>query len=441
MEQKAPPKRLRDLLIEEGLVTEKQVEDALAACKAHGGRLAETMIERGYITDTKLEAALSGQPGIASVDLTRYQIAQRLCDLIPEDIALEHHVFPIDKMGTLLTIGMAVPIDTETIEEIKTITGLRVKAVYCKPEHILGAIERYYRPDEFKFNIINSREKKSTQDRAQGPAAMIRIANLLKNIDDLPSLPETVERTKEAIENPNVDIGEVIEVVERDPLVSAQVLKLTNSAAFSLPTQIDNVDAAIKLLGLRETYNVVLSSAVLSFVESAGSFDFQAFWQEALCAATAVPEIAAAIGMRISSALSTAGLLHDIGRFGLSQVAPEEYANIDAGLKGKALVKKEEEFFGLGHPEAAYILASRWELPEEIYTPIRFHHNPERAVSLKKETCIVSVAAFLAESHAIEQDVASVTDFEEIAVAMQELELSAEQLREIQEAAAAKVAE
>ena len=435
-----PATRLRDVLVEEGVCSPGQIEDALQAMATHGGKLAEILIERGYLVDTKLEKVLAGQPGIASVDLTRYTIQGRLCELIPEEIAVAHQVFPIDKMGKLLTVGMAVPIDAETIEKLKSVTGLRVKAVYCKPEHIDGAIERYYKPDEFKISLAKlPPEKKASDQRAQGPAAMVRIAGLLKGIDELPSLPDTVEKTKQAVDNPDIEIEVVVDVIGRDPLVSVQLLKLCNSAAYNLPSRIDNVGAAVKLLGLRETYSIVLSSAVISMVESAKSFDFQAFWQQALFAASAVPEIARAAGTRVSSALSTAGLLHDIGRFGLAQVAPDDYAKIGSDLSGNDLVKAEEEAFGLGHPEAAYILASRWDLPENIYVPIRFHHRPDRAADQKKEACIISLAAFLAEAHTSGRKLETDQDFEEVATATEELALNAQQLQDAQQEAALKL--
>ena len=440
METEKTTARLRDLLVEEGLVSSKQIDDVLDAIERQGGKLAETLIERGYLTDVKLEKLLASQPGIASVDLSRYQVTRELCELFPAEMALKYQVFPIDKMGKLLTVGMAVPIDEATIAILNEATGLRIKAMYCKPDHILGAIERYYRPEEYSLAQLNlSPEEKAKDKRSQGPAAMIRIANLLKNIDDLPALPETVERAKQALEDPNFEIEDVIEAIRRDPMVSAKVLKIANSAAFALPTAVDDVGSAVKLLGLRETYNLVLSSAVITLAEHATKFDFQRFWDEAMFAASAVRTIAAAVNIRAAGALSTAGLLHDIGRFGLSQVVPDEYAKLGIELSGAALVAAEEDSFGLGHPEAAYVLASRWDLPEEIYVPIRFHHNQERTENLRKQSCIVSLAGFLAESNSVKREI----DGEavgEVKFAMEELGLSAEQLSEVYQETAANIA-
>lgn len=90
-------------------------------------------------------------------------------------------------------------------------------------------------------------------------------------------------------------------------------------------------------------------------------------------------------------------------------------------------------------PEAAYVLASRWELPEEIYVPIRFHHNPERAENLRKESCIVSLAGFLAESSTNKREIKDET-LGEVKFAMEELGLSAEQLSEVYQETVANVA-
>jgi HD-like signal output (HDOD) protein len=330
-------------------------------------------------------------------------------------------------MGKLLTIGMAVPLDSKTIAELAELTGLRVKAVYCRPDHILGAINRYYRKEE----AAALGEFQDVYGLARGSSTMVNIAGLLKGIDDLPTLPETVRKTKEALDDPNVAMEEVEAFIGSDPLVSTKLLKLANSAAFKFSRRIDDVGMAIRLLGLQETYSMVLASSVLSMAENAKGFDFQRFWNEALFTAAAVPEVAATVGVRPSSAMSTAGLLHDIGRFALAQVSAANYGQIDRRLVGYELVDVEEEALGLGHPEAGYVVAEHWDLPEEITTLIRFHHAPETADGLQAEARIVSMAAFLSEAHTNKDILKDKKCLEEVREALGLLGMPAEKLLEI----------
>lgn len=395
--------------------------------ETRGGKLIEILMDLGHLDLHEFERFIVGQPGIASIDLTQYKIMSEICDLIPEEMARAQQIFPIDKMGKLLTIGMAMPMDTDTISKIAELTGLRVKAVYCNLDHIQEAIDEYYPKQEADV----PEESQAPDARACGSSGLENVATLLRGIDDLPALPETVSRMREALDDPTIAMEEIEALIRRDPLVSAKILKLANSAAYNFVRRIDNVGAAMRLLGMQEAYNLVLASSVLAVTEGFKGFDYQRFWHEALFAASSVPVIAAKSGNRSTPALSTAGLLHDIGRFALVHVSAAAYGKVDSKCTGKELVRMEEKLVGLGHPEAGYMVADRWELPEEIATLIRFHHTPELAESMQVEASIVSVATFLAEAHSNNDDLKDEAAFEEVQHALECLSLSAEELLRI----------
>ncbi len=426
---------LRDLIIASGLVVQRQIDDAQKRIEKRGGKLVETLIDMGCFDDLEFEKFISSQPGVPSIDLSLYKVMREVCQLLPEAFVIEHQVFPIDKMGKLLTVGMVVPTDAQLISELHTLTGLRVKSIYCRLDHIRGAIAKYYRPDDFGERPAPAAPASSAAskakppvDRSQGPSAMIRVAKLLREVEELPSLPETVEKTKEALRDDNVAIDDVIRIIEGDPSVSARLIRLANSGMYSVPNQIDNAGDAVKLLGLRETHNVVLASAILNFAESTKGLDFRRFWQEATFATSAVRGLAATLNSRAPSALVTAGLLHDIGRFALAHTVPEDFEKIDPKLTGLDLIAEEEDIFGLSHPEAAFILAQRWDLPEEIFTPIRYHHSPERTKVLRKEASIVCLAGYLAGAYSDQRKLTAETDFSEIQPALDALSMSPSQL-------------
>ena len=150
------------------------------------------------------------------------------------------------------------------------------------------------------------------------------------------------------------------------------------------------------LLGLRETYSIVLSAAVIDFFDSSRRFDYKSFWLGAMCCAAASKITGKACrGDRISGVFC-AGLLHDIGRVALAEVAGDRYAQVQGNLYGSALIAAEEKVFGLAHPEAGFELATHWGLPTAIADAIRFHHTPEHACEENRDiVSIVSVGAAL----------------------------------------------
>ena len=397
-------KRIGELLVCEGLVDEGQVHEALAMQKEKGGKTVKILISLGYLDIDEFTRFLSSQSGIASIDLSQYEVPIEMLELIPRDFAEEHEVFPIDKMGKLMTVGMAFPLDSKTMEELETITGLIVKALLCGRDDIINAIQQYYVKSE--EDEREREERKKPDLRALGRFAtatkLENISALIQNIDVLPALPQTVHKVQEAAEDPNVPLDEVADMLALDPPVSAKMLRLVNAAEFGVSTRVNDIRMAVKLLGLRETAIAVLSCSVIDMLEKSKHFDYDTFWKEAVFAGSAAKAIAAKCKVASRSAIFCAGLLHDIGRFAFSEVASGRYDKVDKNLYGEALIQAEQAEFGIAHPEAGHLLAKHWNLPEEIADAIRLHHAPDLATNLQEDVVVVALAAHMGEAYARE---------------------------------------
>lgn len=140
-----PKMRLGELLVDRGVITEQQLQHALDVQARKGGKLAEVLIRLDHIDYEALENVIATQPGVATLDLNRYSLSRDWCHLIPEEFAAKNLVFPIDRLGNTLTVGMAVPLDSATVDAVREMTGMRIKVFYCKPDAIQTAIKRYYR--------------------------------------------------------------------------------------------------------------------------------------------------------------------------------------------------------------------------------------------------------------------------------------------------------
>jgi len=414
-------KKIGDLLIDADLITSEQLQDALAKQKESGGKVVENLIELGAITVDQFVSFLSGQPGIASLDLSNYQISDDVVKLVDKSIAIENEVFPIDKMGKLLTLGMACPLDAATIQQIEQITSLRVKPILCSKNQIANAIVRYYGDDEdsdeLKYQLEDSPKATGTPE-PEKPAANddpvaeeslieseevtaekvdtgLRLKNISRRIgelDDLPALPDTVSRVKTAMEDLSIAPAEVAELIIQDPAVAAKVLSVANSASYGFPSRVDTVELAVALLGLRETYSIVLSAAVMNLFETNQRFNYKNYWEESLNCAGASRIIAEACGKGNDKGIFTAGLLHDIGRIALLETVADMYVKVDTSLVDQDLILAEQEFVGLSHTEAGFELANNWNLPDSISDVIRFHHQPDFSDKNSQNSAIVSLA-------------------------------------------------
>jgi type IV pilus assembly protein PilB len=140
----APRKRIGDLLVEAGLISEEQLQNALRQQKELKMRLGDVLITQNYITEQQLIEVLEFQLGIPHVILYRQKIDQKVINLIPKRLAEQHSVLPIRVDGNKLVIAMADPLDYFAIDELRMSTGLRIEPTIASKDELLRAIKRYY---------------------------------------------------------------------------------------------------------------------------------------------------------------------------------------------------------------------------------------------------------------------------------------------------------
>ncbi len=138
-------KRIGDILVERGLVTQKELEQALAHQQAHGGLLGQILIELGFVTEEEVALALTAQYGFPYLPLDNYEIDDGITQLIPEHVARQYFLIPIDRMGNALTVAMADPSNVQAIEDIEMLTNCVIQTFVSTPSDIQKAIDRYYK--------------------------------------------------------------------------------------------------------------------------------------------------------------------------------------------------------------------------------------------------------------------------------------------------------
>ena len=409
LHNESPAKKLRigEMLVAEGLITDQQLSDALARMREKGGRTVENLMALDYLNQSDFVRFLSRQPGVASIDLFNYTIPRETIDLISPKFAFENELLPIDKLGKHLTVAMACPLDSATIQQIGEMTGLRVRPLLVSMNDIRAALDRYYgsvqgQSAELDVGLPAEGASPGAADagllsQVESALTFERILSLVREVTVLPALPETVTEVRRAMEDIETSVSDVAGILSRDPALSAKLLSLANSAAFSFAHRVDSVELAVSLLGLREVYGVVLSAAVVDYFDKSAQFDYKHFWKRSILCATISRLAGKACGQRSNRALFAAGLLHDLGKVVLAQVASAGYAAIDQSMPEAEIIEKEKEIFGIAHPEIGFILAQCWELPEDIAVPIRFHHDVASANDFQALVAIVALASGLTD--------------------------------------------
>src|SRR5690625_705575 len=136
-------KRLGDLLIDSGIISEAQLAFALEE-KMPDEKLGDTLLREGYITEQQLIEVLEFQLGIPHINIYQYPIEQEIIHLVPKDIAKRYQVMPIRTEDNQLLIAMADPMDYFAIEELRMATGYQIVPAIATKDALQKTITKYY---------------------------------------------------------------------------------------------------------------------------------------------------------------------------------------------------------------------------------------------------------------------------------------------------------
>ena len=205
-------------------------------------------------------------------------------------------------------------------------------------------------------------------------------------IDRMPSLSTTVTKVLEVCNKPNTAPNDLNKVISLDPVLTGNVLKLINSAYYSLPNQITSLARAIIMLGINTVKNLALSTAILGTLKSSGemkSMPMDTFWTHCLGVGVTAKAIAAKkkIPTTLQEEYFVAGLLHDLGKVAMNNCFGDEYGQslALAELEQGPLYRSEETMLTLSHAMAGRKIAEKWQFSENIKQAIAFHHRPVEA--------------------------------------------------------------
>lgn len=208
-----------------------------------------------------------------------------------------------------------------------------------------------------------------------------RMRRVLGSIAHVPVLPAVYQEIVDLLARESSTVEALGQIVMKDPGLTANILKLVNSAYFGLRQEVSDPAEAVSFLGVETLKSLALLHGVFQQVQSFPACISRAhLWQHSLDLAAASREIARREGFdrAAQSACYTSGLLHDVGLLVLGSGFPKEYGLIAETLRqGTArLVDAERQVLGVHHGEAGGHLLGLWGLPPVIVEAVAGHHAP-----------------------------------------------------------------
>ena len=136
---KITKKKLGEILVNEGLITNEQIQEGLSEQQKSGGLLGENLIKLGYVTELDIAAAMSTQFNLPYIDATRYTISKEAFSLVPIDFMKQFII--LDKIGTVLIIAISSPLNEKIFDEIEKKTSCQIFAFVSTGSQIKQAMQ------------------------------------------------------------------------------------------------------------------------------------------------------------------------------------------------------------------------------------------------------------------------------------------------------------
>ena len=200
-------------------------------------------------------------------------------------------------------------------------------------------------------------------------------------VDGMPAFPKSVQRVLELTRDVNSTPKDLVEVIDKDPVLTVKILKVVNSAYYSLPRQITSVGHAVVYLGFNTIKNLALSIAAIGMLPKTNEADFDG--QQYLLHSLTTAAIAKQLALKVDDAdpmdCFIAGLLHDFGKVVLAQFMPREFrAALDISEKnGTSLHLAVREVIGVDHGVVGAMLVEKWRFAPKLVETIRHQYGPE----------------------------------------------------------------
>ncbi len=229
---------------------------------------------------------------------------------------------------------------------------------------------------------------------------MLNLDSFLDSVDYLPPAPGNLNRLIELLHRGDVDVDAVVGLIQYDPALTAQIMRLCNSAYFGARGPVADLREATARLGFSEIFQLVtaLSTAALMRPQQRGyGIEAGELWKHSITAAL-IGKLVATDRDDNASLVFTACILHDLGKVVLSRSLERQYHEVLAESKRcqTPMLTVEQHILGFDHAEVGGRLLERWNFPPELALAVRFHHDPAQAPAHRRMAAYACLANLIA---------------------------------------------
>ncbi len=258
---------------------------------------------------------------------------------------------------------------------------------------ILGLMLKKIGLDEDCFDIVTTDTE--TIARITIPVTQAKLENLsllsqaiVDNITALPQFPENIVAIQRLIADPKSEMTDIARQISMDPAMTADLLKIVNSAQFMLSKKVDSIAEAVKLVGIRGIKNLLYSYGTQKILGE-DTIEKKALWDHSYRTAFYAYNLAGNFkkDRNLMDDVYVGGILHDIGKIIFSNVHPDLLEKIRAFCTDRGIPAEtfEDLSAGMNHAQIGALIAEKWNFPETLVYAIRLHHDPNLAPSEYKD--------------------------------------------------------
>lgn len=222
------------------------------------------------------------------------------------------------------------------------------------------------------------------------------LQELIASTSELRSLPTTTLRLMDLLDDATVDATQVLEIIEKDPSLTANLLKLANSAYYGLRRKVGTAREALILLGNETIVSLAFATSMGDILRgplAAYRLGRNEMWHHALGTAVAAAHLASLLGNReVQDRAFTAGLVHDIGKLILNRPLRDQLDQLPPDGDFTTLLTAESSILGFNHAEAGAALGESWNFPGYLVQVTQYHHDFEAAEEDRDLVRVVAAA-------------------------------------------------
>jgi HD-like signal output (HDOD) protein len=221
-------------------------------------------------------------------------------------------------------------------------------------------------------------------------------------VSRMPPLPVTVSKILQICNDPKTSPVDLNQVISLDPVLMGKVMRLINSAYYSLPNKITSLVRAIIMLGINTVKNLALSTAVLSTLGKAKDFqalNMDGYWRHSISVGVTAKLIATRrkVDPKLREEYFIAGLLHDVGKIPLNNKLSQEYVTAISltDREHQPLYMSEEKMMLVNHAEVGRLIIENWRLGQDLMDVVSYHHDIEAYEGRYRELLLTVAVANL----------------------------------------------